>query len=185
VLVRWSLFRPTVAEGGLWVQPVAQDDFDRVYNVPTENVGASWAPLSVRTFVGADQPPREPVSGESAWLGGHALVVRSQARLVLEEAAGEAIELLPLLSDDGDMWLAHATRLVDGLDEEASTVVRFPSTGRIMKVHEFVLRLGAPPPAVFAVPGVRTLLLTEPVVRALESLPLGATRFEPAGYATI
>jgi hypothetical protein len=51
-------------------------------------------------------------------------------------------ELLPLLSDGGaEMWVFNITSVVDALDEERSSLVRFPDqTHRIMKIRTHAFR---------------------------------------------
>jgi len=46
-------------------------------------------------------------------------------------------ELLPLECPDADLWVFNALRLIDAVDENASTLVRF-SSGRILNIERHV-----------------------------------------------
>jgi len=48
-------------------------------------------------------------------------------------------ELLPLKCRDADLVMYNPTRVIDALDEEASSVIRFPE-GRLMWIRHHVFR---------------------------------------------
>jgi hypothetical protein len=163
------VFKPEVVEGYEWVQPVEQADFDAVYQLDGSPVAVHWTPIRVRTLQVDDRglPLRR---ADLPWLGGHALVFREHAYRAAAEALAAAGEFLELDLVDGSdrLWLYNVCCVADVLDEEASDLVRFPSTGRVMKVDRHVFDADAVANLVaFRVPQARSLFLTGDVVDTL------------------
>jgi hypothetical protein len=67
-------------------------------------------------------------------------VVTVWAPTVLDDVLGDDAEILPLTCDEEDLWLIHAWRLVDALDEDNSVFNRFASSGRIRRVTRYAFR---------------------------------------------
>ena len=173
-----DIFLPDVSEGFEWVQPVDERDFDAVYQLVGQQVGADWRPIRVRRLT-SDGKGRPWERAAMPWLGQNALVFREHARAAVAdvlEDAGEFLELEP--TDDTDrLWLFNAHQVSGTVDAEASVFVRFPSTGRVMKIerHAFHAERVAGLTA-FHVPEVRSLFLTRRAVEAIRAAELtGAT----------
>jgi hypothetical protein len=174
------VFRPIVVEGFEWVQPVDEADQDAVYQLDGMPRAAGWRPIRVRRL-DVDERGRPWRPADLPWLGGHALVFRDSAYRAVGGVLAGAGEFLELDLVDGTdrLWLFNACQVVDALDEEASGVVRFPSTGRVMKVKQHVFRperlagLSA-----FRVPQARSLFLSGDVVEAISAVNLTGAGFE-------
>lgn len=71
------------------------------------------------------------------WVGSHALAFRDTARPVARELLAPAGEFLDLdqVEESEAVWLFNLCRVIDALDEDRSDLVRFASTGRVMKVN--------------------------------------------------
>jgi hypothetical protein len=78
-------------------------------------------------------------ASDSPWLGGHALIFRSRATEALRPLLERHGELLPLACSDADVVIYNPTRIVDALDESASTISRFPDN-KIMMVRRYAFR---------------------------------------------
>ncbi len=120
--------------------PVDDADFERfVDEVNGLPRAATWRPISV-AIVRKDEGVRLHGS-DSPWLGEHALILRERAVEAMGPLLESCGELLPLRcadarSVDFNRWL------LDALDEDASTVDRLPSSGRIMWIRRHVFRPG-------------------------------------------
>jgi hypothetical protein len=111
---------------------------------------------------------------DSPWLGPHALMWRPSAVVALEPLLTTHGELLPLRLDrppqpeDAAIRMYNPTKVLDALDESASQLMRFPSTGRIMRIIRYTFR---PDPLegvhVFKIPNLRAspTFVSEEVVR--------------------
>jgi hypothetical protein len=75
---------------------------------------------------------------DSPWLGSHALIFREQAAKVYPLLAANG-ELLPLACAEAKLSIYNPTNLLDGLDENASSALRF-SSGRIMSITRHVFK---------------------------------------------
>jgi Immunity protein family (Imm11) len=174
------LFRPVVAEGFEWVQPVDKGDFDSVYQLEGTPIAGRWKPIRVRRL-DVDEQGKPLRVADLPWLGGHALVFRDRAYRAFSQMLSGHGEFLPLDLVDGTdrLWLLNVCRVIDALDEEASKMVRFPSSGRVMKIKQHVFSperiIGQ---RAFRVPQVRTLFLDEEVVMAMTAAKLSGATFE-------
>ncbi len=174
------VFRTVVVEGFEWVQPVEEGDFDAVYQVDGTPVGSGWKPIRVRRLE-ADDRGRPWLPADLPWLGGHALVFRERAYRAVGGVLAGAGEFLELDLVDGTdrLWLFNVCQVVDALDEEASGVVRFPSTGRVMKVKQHVFHPERVAGLVaFRVPQARSLFLGGETVDAISAANLSGAGFE-------
>lgn len=173
-----TVYEPYFEPGYDWAMPAGS--VEPILDLKTRRRGDPWKPLWMyMTTTDAQGRPRQ--RADMPWHGHGTLVLTAKARQVLEKALGDDAELLPAYDTQGqDLWLVHAWRVVDALDEERSDVVRFTS-GKIMTVRRFALRAGA-------VAGLRcfrlpeqlaTMLVTSEVVAAVRSAGLHGTTFRP------
>jgi hypothetical protein len=108
-------------------------------------------------------------------------VLRERAFQALGQVLGQYGELLELdlVDDPGRLWLFNVCNVVDGLDAEASRILRFPSTGRVMKIKEHAFRsdriVGD---QAFLIPEARSLFLTGGLVAATDRAELTGASFE-------
>jgi hypothetical protein len=165
-----------------WVQPLDEADFDAVYQLDGTQVSQRWKTVKVKTLE-ADDRGRPFQRADLLWLAGHALVFRERAYDAVAGLLADSGEFLRLeLAGDSDqLWLYNARSVADALDEDASDLVRFPSTGRVMEVKRHAFRpdvvagLGA-----FRVPESRSLFIAGDIVDAISALRLSGAGFELA-----
>lgn len=74
------------------------------------------------------------------WLGHHVLVLRRHAVDAIGDILRAWGELLPLACDDAELWVFHATSVVDALDMERSDLVMVPGSDSIMTIRTHVFR---------------------------------------------
>ena len=137
----------------------------------------------MRTLV-SDESGLPLLRADMPWLADHTLAFRNHAYEAVRSYLEPSGRFLPLdLADAPDrFWLFRADLVVDALDESASNLVRFPSTGRVMDVERHVFdpdkvavleRIAA-----FRVPQLRTLFLTAGAVKVMADAKLTGTSFE-------
>lgn len=133
-----SIYVPMSPDSFELCHPVRQEDFETINaQINGEPRHAAWKPIAVRLIHEDEGKGLWP--SDSPWLGAHALIFRSTVINVLGRHLREYGELLPLACTETELLLFNVTRVVDALDEDASSVQRFGS-GRIMRVHRYVFR---------------------------------------------
>jgi hypothetical protein len=116
--------------------PVNQDDFEIINaQLNGELRHRTWKPIAVRLI--REDEGRKLRPSDSPWLGSHALIFNAAAIDALGPLLRVYGELLPLSCKDAQLSVFNPTRVVDALDEEASSVLRF-SDGRIMRVNRYI-----------------------------------------------
>ena len=133
-----GIYTPLGLDGYELCHPVRQDDFETI-NVELNGAPrqSSWKPISMR-LIREDEGQKLAMS-DSPWLGAHALIFRANAVEALGPMLREGGELLPLACAEADVAVYNATRVIDALDEAASSVLRFGG-GRIMMIQRHVFR---------------------------------------------
>ena len=96
-----------------------------------------WVPPVVNRIVDDELPQGE--LGDYPFLDGAPALSKRSVDALLDMLSDSA-ELLPLVCDVGEYYVLNVTRIVDALDEAASELTRFESSGRVMEVvrHVFV-----------------------------------------------
>jgi hypothetical protein len=129
----------TVVDGFECINVVDKVDYKRLASMNGEIQAPTWTSIEVRR-VAADHKSR-CLSSDFPWLGGYIIIMRDRARLVLDGFWGECGEVLSLSTTDNvHLHLLNVTRTIDALDEEKSTITRFPSTGAIMRIDTYSFR---------------------------------------------
>lgn len=173
------VYRPVVADGFEWVQPVDERDFDAVYRLDGQPRGTSWTPVRVRRIV--SDGGVELSQADTPWLDGQTIVSRAGAHPVLRNVLGGAGESLELALEDGQeqLWLFNVCTVVDALDESRSDLIRFPSSGGAMKItrHEFLPDRVAGL-AAFRIPQARGLHLGGEAVAAISGRQFAGLHFQ-------
>lgn len=120
-------------------QPVDKEDYERIN---TELTGiarrSSWKPIPVR-LIHEDEGNALAMS-DSPWLGYGPLIFRPSVIEVLGPMLQEYGELLPLACAEAELVIFNPTRVLDALDEAASSAMRFKD-GRIMLIQKHVFRI--------------------------------------------
>ncbi len=131
------IYAPRVAEGYEWLNCVNELDYEVLRNFDGSPQLHQWRPLRVVSVL-ADEG-QVLTRSEFPWLTAHAIAMRQPACDVLSKMFLRAGELLPLEADeDSPLFVLNVTQVLDALDEEASTIARFPSTNRIMHIERYV-----------------------------------------------
>lgn len=149
-----GIFLPVGADGYELCHPISNGDFERI-NVEISGVPrrASWNAVPMQ-LVHKDEG-RQLAESDSPWLGEHALIFRGRAASALDTTLRAYGELLPLECSEADMSIYNVTRVIEALDEQASSVVRF-SSGRIGIVQRYAFRAEAVRDVdVFKIPNLR------------------------------
>lgn len=133
-----EIYDPLVDEGFELCHPERNNDFEtlrvQINGMPRR---VTWRPIRMQ-LIREDEGKKLMVS-DSPWLGSHALIFRKPA---IEKLAGlleEYGELLPLTCSEAELFVFNPTRVLDALDEQASSVMRF-SNGRIMRITRYVFK---------------------------------------------
>lgn len=136
-----AVYTPSPLEGYEFCHPVKQEDFENIHvqinGVPR---AGGWSPVVMRLI--QEDEGRKLLESDSPWLGSHALIFRPRAVEVLGPMLREYGELLPVACDGAELRIFNPTRVVDALDEAASSVLRF-SDGRIMRISRYGFRADA------------------------------------------
>jgi hypothetical protein len=162
-------------EGFELCHPVAEDDFETI-NVLVNGAPrrASWKPVAVL------HRGRKLAHSDAPWLSSGALIFRSTVLNAMRAMLEEFGELLPLKCSDPDLVLYNPTRVIDALDEQASSVERFAS-GRIMSIDRHVFRTELVSNVdVFKIPNLRVspTYLSQSFVARWEASGLKGLEFE-------
>lgn len=133
-----GIYTPLGLDGYELCHPGSQDDFETI-NVEVNGVPrqSSWEPIRMRLI--HEDEGQKLVTSDSPWLGAHALIFRPNVVEALGLMLREYGELLPLACSEAEVVMYNPTRVIDALDEAASSVLRF-SGGRIMMIQRHVFR---------------------------------------------
>lgn len=135
------VYDTTVSEGYEWIIPLDSGDSELFASFDGTSRIKDWKPPRVRRVDPHDEG-RKPKPSAFPCLGGSALVMSASAVLALGKILTANGELLPLASDDGTkLHVLNVTRILDALDEERSSIVRFAGTTTIMRIKKAVFRL--------------------------------------------
>jgi len=171
-----EIFDLRPADGFEWVQPVSEDDFDRVYRLDGSSVSKGWNPVQVSRFDPDGQGGR---AADVPWLDRDGLVLSERAYVVsrgLLEPWGEFLQLHDSASRSL-LWLHNVTCVVNGLDESQSEIERF-SSGRVMRIkkHAFIREL-VDGLLMFRVPQTTSVFVSADFVEAFGSFGLVGVSF--------
>ena len=134
-----EIYDTICADGFELCHPVDAGDWEHIrVHVNGEVRSRTWRPIPVRLI--RENEGERLSRSDSPWLGSHAPIFRASALDVLGDLLEPHGEFLPLSCPDARLWMFNATRVIDALDEEASSVVRFES-GAIMMIDRPVFRL--------------------------------------------
>lgn len=126
------IYEPMVRERYEWLNCVNQGDYELFASFDGSTRGASWKPVLVRR-VRADEH-HDFKASDFPWLGSDVLVMRRSAVDALRDLLDANGEVLPLATEDGVELFAFNARVIDALDEDRSSLTKFPGTNRIMQI---------------------------------------------------
>jgi hypothetical protein len=173
-----KIYEFQVVEGYEWVLPVNQGDFEVFRGFDGLPRSQSWRPIAVRLIKKSDD--RLLAASDVPWLGKHAPVLRRKALEAMSDLLRADGEVLPLACPEADLNVFNATRVLDALDEERSSLVKFPSSGRTMTIKEHAFRPAALDGAnLFKIPQMLrgSVIVTDQVVKRVEGARLRGVAF--------
>jgi hypothetical protein len=174
-----SVHIPFSLEGYELCHPVEQADFEtiilQINGVPR---ASNWRPIAMEII--HEDEGQKLLESDSPWLGAHALILRPSATAAMMPLLGEGDELLPLFCPETDLSMFNPTRVLDALDEDASSVLRF-SDGQLMRVNRYSFRpdvIGDT--QIFKIPNLRSspTFVSERFVRTWKSAGLRGLGFK-------
>lgn len=127
-----KIFEPKPAENFEWINTTDDSDYELFLAFDGIPRGHAWSPPKVRR-VPANYD-KEKNESDFPWLGGHALILRRKSLEILNNVLQTNGEVLPLADVDGAELFVFNAQVIDCLDEKNSDFIRFPNTGRIMKL---------------------------------------------------
>jgi hypothetical protein len=134
---RMKVYSPRVADGVEWALPQESEVYEILNSLGPEPVVDSWAAPVFRLITEDEGTTLSPA--DCPWLGRHVIVVRGQLSSWFAQIGGGNVEILPLVCPTAELSLVHVLDFRRALDVESSDVVRFTSSGRIMRIREMVL----------------------------------------------
>jgi hypothetical protein len=174
-----KVYEFAVQEGYEWIAPTDESQFEVFRALDGGSRAADWSPVPMR-LIQEDEQGRQLRYSDIPWLGNHAPVLRNPASRALSPALLTDGELLPLACDEAQLVVFNVTTVLDALDLDQSDVVRFPSSGRIMKVRSHAFRSIPADVGAFKVPELLSgpVFVTEEVVAAASGAKLRGVGFE-------
>ena len=140
-----------------------------------ESLANTWSAPVLEDLVD-DELPAGPAS-DFPYAGG-VPVVSEKAVVALGDLLEQNGELLPTLSNSGTYFVYNVTTMADVLDEQASEIERFASSGRVMNIKAFAFRAKALDSlAIFKIPQI-----PKPLVLATERLKSEVERSRLTGF---
>jgi hypothetical protein len=123
-----------------WLTLVNEDNFALEQHFRGAPFPRAWEPLTVSSISEHGMPDGELTDYPTL---GSIPIFSRRAVEALRPALESNGELLPLVSAAGEFYAFNITRVLDVLDERRSKLVRFESTGRVMKVESFAFAPGS------------------------------------------
>jgi hypothetical protein len=134
------IYKPVVSDGFEWVGGVNFEDWDVFHSFDGTSRAEHWEPVRVERFAAIEGRDNRP--SDFPWLASSTLVLRRRAVDALRSMLEPGAEILPLATDDGvELFVLNITRVLDdALDEERSTLLRFPDSQRIILIEAAAFR---------------------------------------------
>lgn len=170
------IYIPAVVEGVEWI--ILQDPEQwETFSALCGPVGSGWQAPQMQFIEEQDDLTARQYS-DFPWCSHDVLVVRDRALPLLRPMLEQYGEILPLLCAE-PVWLFNATNIIDALDEERSTIVRF-TDGAVLAIEKHVFRSDAIGDAeIFRLPGrASNIYVRETVVRRIGELGLLGIAFD-------
>jgi hypothetical protein len=143
---------------------------DEAYGKPQ---GPRWRPVRVK-LERESRKRLPPGDVPCIFVGGVMLALSERAVEALRDLLEPVGELLPLECREEPLWLYNCTRFVDVLDEAASDLDRFASSGRIMHIRRYAWRPEVEQETCFRLPQLHrsSIYATDRVVDRIRSAGL-------------
>jgi hypothetical protein len=180
-----KIYRAVPHEGYEWVVLDDATDYERFID-PSPAFSSVGRQPAVSAHLLRNDPRRsgDRMRARMPWLGEGVLALRDEA---IDEI-GALLEpfgvLLRLESPDARLIVIRITNIIDVLDEDASDIVRFSSSGRVLDIRRFVFRSESLLRSqAFRIPQLPRggTFLTEDLVQEIESRGSEGTAFLAVG----
>jgi hypothetical protein len=125
-----------VPEGFEWALPIDVEDNLRLGQTFGKPQGPSWKPVQMKLL---KKGRRKWKPADTPWMASFLMVLKPKAVEALRDMCLAAGELLPFACDDAELVAWNVTNVVDALDLEKSTVVRYPDGG-IMQIKKYFFK---------------------------------------------
>jgi hypothetical protein len=170
------IYIPAVVEGAEWISLRDPDQWETFYAL-CGPVGSDWQAPQMQ-FIEEQEDLTARQYSDFPWCLHTVLVVRDRALPLLRPMLEQYGEVLPLLCED-PVWLFNATKIIDALDEERSTIARF-TDGAVLAIEKHAFHSDAIGDAeIFRLPGrASNIYVRETVVRRIGELGLAGTAFD-------
>jgi len=172
------IYRPAVVEGAEWItlQQSDPDVWESLFSL-SGPAGTRWHSPSM-SFIRASEDGAGRNYSDFPWLLHNVLVLRERIMAGLRPTLMEYGEFLPLTCEE-PVWLYNVTSIVDALDEERSTIVRFDDGG-ILNIERHVFKPDAIGELqIFSLPRrASDIYLREPVVKRIGELGCVGVAFD-------
>lgn len=133
-----GIYKALGADGFELCHPINKDDYERIsLEVNGTPRQAIWKPIPMRLI--HEDEGKVLAMSDAPWVGSDAMIFRPTVVEVLGSLLREYGELLPLACSEADLVIYNPTRVLDALDDAASSVMRF-SSGRVMLIQKHVFR---------------------------------------------
>jgi hypothetical protein len=175
-----EIFKPTRQDGFELCHPVDGEDFATFRTLINGHPqGHSWTPIEVQ-FITEDRG-RRLRPADAPWLGTHALIFRPSVVDALGRELRAYGELLPLACSDAELVVFNPTRLLDALDEDASSVNRFDDGSLIWIDHHVFHPEVVRGVDIFKIPNLRSspTFVNEAFVKLWQDAGLRGLEFDP------
>jgi hypothetical protein len=114
--------------------PVHKDSWDIINSTNLKRMSDNWTPIELE-FIGKGK------KGDCPSLIPHLPVLSDRGINVLNELIEDSIEYLPFICPGKDkFWGVNVLKAVDCIDYDNADVVRFQSSGRIMRFKKFAFK---------------------------------------------
>lgn len=131
------IYEPSRATLTELAQPVDAGDFDTI-NEAANGTPRGKKRRAVKTQIVHEDEGCQLKEADAPWYGSQALVLRPRAVQEMQPLLAGHVELLPLDCDEAPLVLVNPLRVVDALDEKSTSILRFKSSCRIMKIAKHV-----------------------------------------------
>lgn len=120
------IYEPIVKKNFEWINTIKDSDYEVFSSFDGSPLSVTWNPIKVR-HVAADKRQKAKDS-DFSWLGSHVLILRDKSIVALNTLLLRNGELLPLIDEGGVALFAYNANVVDALDQEKSSILRFPNS---------------------------------------------------------
>lgn len=160
-----------------YVVPENSDDWDKIEDLfDGTSLQHVWQPMRVKLI------REDGKDGDFPSLVPYVPVFSARAKGALANIIASYGEFLPLTCVDSDLFAFNVTKILDALDEDASDVQRFSSSGRIMSIDRYEFRAEKLKQSVlFKIPQFRRsyVFVTDQFVERVQSSRLMGFTFQP------